>query len=493
MIILKYKPHIAFLLAVSLLGFSCSSTFSQPLSPPLTGGSENPSNSHSTPYLTGANSQPLPETDPLQSQTVPSTSLIQAKSVHCLSLTDTLNLLERQNPQLLAARKNMDISQSGIKIAGEIPNPQIQAYHYWGNIVNLGTNEQIGITQQIETAGKRHKRVVTAKAQNRLNQAQYNALLWDLRSQTRQAYIQLASAKENILLVDAQAELAHNLVRIANKRVMAGAAPISEQLQAELSYSQIGTQRIQAMTQLRQARGQLNALIGNPLSPGGDEGYDISDEGYFNGTVKTELVPFPNTAMPDYQVLLQKAQEKRPDLIAALRQVEVNQNQLKLTQAQRIPDLSVSVGYPFLKVKQSVAPINGQTYYQGIWAQVGFTVPVFHNQGAEIQQGKATLEQAQLEVNAVRQQLVNELYTAMQGLEGSRENIKLYRQTLLPSSNEVLRLAQKSYQVGKTGVTSVIVAQQQIQQVRQGYVQSVLDYHKAWSDLEKAVGSRLDF
>jgi len=435
------------------------------------------------------NAAPVQAADPVNGS-VP----IQARAVYVLSLTDALNLMEKQNLQLSAARKNMDISRAGVKIANEIPNPQIQAYHYWGNIVALGTNEQLGISQQIETGGKRHKRVAAAQSQVALTQAQYNALLWDLRSQTRQAYVQLAAAKENIALLDAQSDLAKNLVYIANKRVEVGAAPISEVLQAQLAYSQIGTQQIQAVTQLKQAQGLLNALLGHPLMPEQEDSYDISDEGYFSGNAqKSELVPLPNAAVPDYNLLLKQAMDKRPDLIAALRQLQYNEDQLKLTQAQRTPDLFVSVGYPFLKLKQSVAPVNGQTYYQGIWAQVGFTVPVFHNQGPEIIQGQHQVDQSQLQVKAIQQQLVSDIYHAMQGLNGARDNIRLYRLNLLPSADEVLRVAQKSYQVGKTGLTNVIVAQQQTQQVRQGYIQSVLDYHKAWSDLEKAVGSRLDF
>lgn len=418
---------------------------------------------------------------------------LQARAVHALSLTDALTLMEKQNPQLVAARKNMDISQAGVRIAKEIPNPQFQAQHFWGNVVALGTNGLVAVTQQVETGGKRRKRTEAAKSQLRLTQAQYDALLWDLRSQTRQAYVQLAAAKENILLMDAQAELAQNLVNIANKRVTAGAAPISEYLQAQLAYSQIGTQQIQAVTQLQQARGQMNTLIGNPLTPGKDEGYDISDEGYFNGSAKTELVPFPNTAIPGYDALLKQAMEKRPDLVAAIRQFENNRDQLKLAKAQRIPDLYVSVGYPFLKLKPQYEAINNRTLYTGFWAQVAFNLPVYHNQGAEIKQAEHTLEQSQLQVKAVQQQLVGEIYSALQGLNGARDNIRLYRMNLLPSSDEVLKLAQKSYQVGKTGLTSVIVAQQQTQQIRQGYIQSVLDYHNAWSNLEKAVGSRLNF
>jgi outer membrane protein TolC len=484
---------------------------------------------------------------------------IHATSVHSLTLSDALKLAEENNPQLLAARKTIDVNQAGVGIANEIPNPQFSVQHFWGNIVALGTNGQAGVTQQIETAGKRKKRTAAAKSQVLLSVDQYKAQLWDIRSQTRQAYVQLAAAKENIDLIEAQSELAQNLVKIADKRVKAGAAPLSEQLQAELAYRQIDAQRIQALIQLRQAKGTFNSLLGRTMSPVGiispvpiivpavdkklkpssksspvavpsskvtmapaltldnqpaaatspipfnpatapetqtvseDEGYDILDEGYFNGTGKTELVPYPSIASPDFNTLLKKAQQQRPDLVSALQQIRVNQDQLKLTRAQRIPDVYLSLGVPFLHVKDQFAPINGKNTYYGFWAQAAFDLPIYHNQKYEIRQGLATLQQSQLQVNAIQKQLVSDLYTAFQSLEGSKANINLYQQNLLPSSAEVLRLAQKSYQYGKTGLTSVIVAQQQIQQIRQNYIQSVLEYHNSWSSLEKTVGFKLDF
>jgi len=224
-----------------------------------------------------------------------------------------------------------------------------------------------------------------------------------------------------------------------------------------------------------------------------DEGYDILDEGYFNGTGKTELVPYPSIPSPNFDTLLKKAQQQRPDLVAALQQVRVNQDLLKLTKAQRVPDVYLSLGVPFLHVKDQFAPINGKNAYYGFWAQAAFDLPIYHNQKYEIKQGLATLQQSQLQVNAIQKQLVSDLYNAFQSLEGSKSNITLYQQNLLPSSAEVLRLAQKSYQYGKTGLTSVIVAQQQIQQIRQNYIQSVLEYHNSWSSLEKTVGFKLDF
>jgi len=499
--------------------------------------------------------QNTPSTDlPVRTEANP----IHATSVHSLTLSDALKLAEEYNPKLLAARKTIDVNLAGVGIANEIPNPLFSAQHFWGNIVALGTNEQVGLTQQIETAGKRKKRTAAAKSQVLLSVNQYKAQLWDIRSLTRQAYIQLAAAKENIDLIEAQSELAQNLVKIADKRVKAGAAPLSEQLQAELAYRQIDAQRIQALTQLRQAKGTFNSLLGRTMSPVGivspvpiivpavdkkakpsksspvavpssrvtmapavtpdnqpaaatspipfnlstapetqtvseDEGYDILDEGYFNGTGKTELVPYPSIASPNFDTLLKKAQQQRPDLVAALQQIRVNQDQLKLTRAQRVPDLYLSVGVPFLRVKDQFSPINGRNNYYGIWAQAAFTLPIYHNQKYEIQQGLATLQQSQLQVNAIQKQLVSDLYSVFQSLEGSKANINLYQQNLLPSSAEVLRLAQKSYQYGKTGLTSVIVAQQQIQQIRQNYIQSVLDYHNSWSSLEKTVGFKLDF
>jgi outer membrane protein, heavy metal efflux system len=413
-----------------------------------------------------------------------------------LSLPQALQFAEERNPQLVAARKNMDLSTYDISIAKEIPNPQLQYSAVSGNIYRvLGTADQMNLNQTIETDGKRRKRTQAAQSQYKLTAEQYNAQRWDIRQQVRQAYSDLAAAEESITLIDVQAKLAQQLVDIADKRVKAGAAPVSEMLQAKLALNQLDTQKNQADSQLRQARIHFNGLLGNNLLEDTDTGYEISDEGYFKlSAQKTELVPAPEEeGVPTLDALYQKAAEVRPDLKAAVQQIKVYQDQLVMAKAERVPDLQLSGGYLYTYAPTPYSAINKKQFFSGPLVQIGFNLPVFHNQGAEIGKAQTSIVQAQLQLTAIQKQLIDDIHTAYTALKTARENIRLYQQKLLPDSADVLHLAQESYQYGKTGLANVILAQQADQQNMQNYIQSVTDYQTAWGSLERAVGMPLVF
>jgi cobalt-zinc-cadmium efflux system outer membrane protein len=300
--------------------------------------------------------------------------------------------------------------------------------------------------------------------------------------------------------MDKLQEYAKKLVGISQYRWDAGSAPVSEVLQARMALSQLITQQNQALSQIKQARLALNMLMGTPLLDDRTTGYTINDHGVFQVSVqKTEILPMPDALLLDIDTLYDKAIKARPDLIAALEQVKANQRQIHLLQIQRIPDLNVGFGYPYLKINPRNAPATKtipiekttKTYYDGLALQFSVEIPLFHNQGPELKQARATLEQSQLQVTATLLQLKNDVRTAFLAYELARENIRVYQKTLLPDAERNLNLAQTSYKFGKSPLANVILAQQTVQQSFQGYLQAVSDFQTAWTNLEQAVGEPL--
>lgn len=401
-----------------------------------------------------------------------------------LSLSEAFERADRFNPQLVVSRRNLNLAQADITIAGAVPNLQIAAQYGFGSVYTDQANpQQVGVSQTVELGGKRSARLAVADANYRLSQLQLDAQRWQIRSQVRKAYAELAAAAANAASVEAQTALVQRLVDIAAKRFEAGAAPEAELLQAQLSRSQIDTQRTLAEGRLRQARIALASLLGE-ADPKQD--VSISDTGLFKLSVqRSELAPVPNSELPQVETLLGRAYTQRLDLLAVQQQSQVARSQLGLAQSQRVPDLQLSAGYLFTSLA------NGQPQANGVFLGAGVTVPIFYNQQGEVARAQVTIEQSGLQQAALRAQIAAEVRSAYQALSISRENIRKYQEQLLPASQNVLQLAQESYQVGKTGLTSAIFAQQANQQIRSGYLDAVVAYQSAWADLETAVGSPL--
>lgn len=415
-------------------------------------------------------------TPPLMAQSNP--------SQFTLSLSEAFAKADAQNPQLKAAERNLDLGKGDITIAGAIPNPQLQAQYGFGPVYSqAGNPQQILLQQTVELGGKRDARINIANAQYQVTNLQLSAQRWDIHNQVRKAYAELAAAEANAESVNTQVALSDKLVLITRKRVEAGVAPEAELLQAKLTRKQLEAQEAQAKGRIQNARIQLNGLFGDPP----EANTVVSDKGLFNLSVeKTELAPSPKTALPPVEALVEQAYAKRLDLKATAQQQEVARSQLRLVDAQRVPDLQLGLGYAFTTFS------NDNPQISGVLTTLGVTLPVFYNQNGEAAKAKATLDQTRLQIDASRRQIATTIYASYQTLSVAKENILKYQTRILFDAEEVLKLAQESYQVGKTGLSSVILAQQSVQQVRSGYLDAVVAYQGAWADLESAVGTPLD-
>jgi len=407
-----------------------------------------------------------------------------------LSLEEAFQRAEARNPQLLAALRNLNISYAGITIAAARPNPQFSAQFGVGNIYTVSSNpQQIGIAQTLELAGKRSKRISVAKSQYDLALLQYNSTRFDLHGQVRRAYAELAASQASARSQQEQIQLLQRLVYIARKRFEAGAAPEAELLQAQLALNQTEPQLRQALERIEQARIQFNGLLGdNPT-----QNVQISDPGIFALKVvktvnKTELVPAPNAQLPTLNELLARAYKERLDLKIAQEQTAVAQQQLRLASAQRVPDPQLSSGYLF-----TTANSPGVENTSGVFFGATINLPIFYKQQGELAQAHATIDQSQQQEKAVQLQIAVDVHAAYQALLIARETISKYQFQLLPASREVLGLAQESYQVGKTDLTSVITIEQADQQNRSAYVDAITAYQSSYADLEKAIGTSVSF
>jgi outer membrane protein, heavy metal efflux system len=401
-----------------------------------------------------------------------------------LTLREAFDLADARNPQLVAAQRNLKISTADITIAGAIPNPVFGVAYGFFDAYSLFSNlQQVGITQTFELGGKRDARLDFATSQFQLTGLELKALRFDIRSQVRRAYAELAAAEAQGNAITVQTQLLDQLVELVRKRFNAGAVSEAELLQAQLARLQVEPQRTAALNRVKRARVQLNTLLGN--SPKQNTG--VRDKGLFNLSLqKTELTPTAGAQIPDLDALLGRAETKRLDLQSTLKQGDIARNQLRLSRSLQTPDVQFLLGVTF------TAAVNDAPQVFGLLTGVNIVLPIFYNQNGEVLKAEATIEQTNLTAVAVRFQISAEVQTAYQDLTTAQQNVRQYQEQLLPASAEVLRLARRSYEVGKSALASVILSQQADQQIRTSYLDAVVTYQNAWADLEKAVGEPLN-
>ncbi len=355
-----------------------------------------------------------------------------------------------------------------------------------------GNPQQFGWQQEIQTAGKRSKQINLAKANYRLTEFQLAGLLFDVHNRVRRAYSALAAAEAYEALVEEQRKVAQELFTVADRRFDAGKGPKSEVYQAELLVSQFDTQRNQAQLNLQQASAALSLLTGE--TPKRVEVIDVDDNGLFRlSAQKTDLVPPPDRPLPDLINLLPVAYSQRPDLKIAIQQKYADRRALTLAKSQIVPDVFADSGYQFTTFRKNqptglLTPGATVPFQAGAYLNITSTLPMFYQQQGQIKQAKETWLQDGDQIEQLKWQIATDIVTAYEKVVVSRANIVKSQTELIPAAATVARLARRAYQVGKSDISTAILAQQQYQQILSSYFDTVVAYQNAWADMEKAVG-----
>ncbi len=63
---------------------------------------------------------------------------------------------------------------------------------------------------------------------------------------------------------------------------------------------------------------------------------------------------------------------------------------------------------------------------------------------------------------------------------------------LLPAALRAAQLSRRGYELGKTDLSTAILAQQQYGQLASSYFDTAISYHNDWADLENAIGVSLN-
>ncbi|MFS8084196.1 MAG: TolC family protein [Acidobacteriota bacterium] len=381
--------------------------------------------------------------------------------VNGLTFEQIYELAERDNLLVNAVRRRRAVAEAEIVIAGQRPNPDfITAY------TRAEPRLQYSVSQLVELGGKRGRRIDVARNELQLTELDVDAALRTLRHDVRAGYFNLALARNNYELGQQAVAQAKELAEVARTRFAAGDIAQFEVLQAELGVDRATNDLDRLENAERIARALLNQLLNRePEAP-----LDQRDSLFVRlGPVSTAN-------------LIGQSLAQNVELRTAEQQIKTEESRLRLARAQRVPDLTLEPG---------VETLDSAFTHPGFKMQVTVPLPIFNRGRADIQKSSAMLEQLRAERAAARQRISSEIGRAALNLESARKQVEFYETKLLPEAERLRQLAIESYQVGQTGLLSVIDATRNARYVRQAYLQALFDYQTALADLEQAAGVKL--
>lgn len=319
-----------------------------------------------------------------------------------------------RHPDVEVALREADIARAAILSAGARPNPSVSFLPTRVTPQEVGVSPWVagfGLDFAIETAGKRHKRLLAAQEQANAAALRATAAAWQVRSRLRAAWLEVAASERRANLLHAQLVTQESLVTALDARLQAGESSRGEMLQSRLLLNQTrilasGTQKSAA-----EARAALAAAAGLPASQLTGVNLDFSSLGRPSRPLNADL-------------LRRGAFIERPDVLAALADYAAEEAALRLEIAKQYPDLKLGPGYEF---------------DQGLnkWTLgLSLTLPVFDRNQGPIAEAEARRAAGAARFQALEARVAGELERALTGYRGALEKLRVANETVTDATKQ---------------------------------------------------------
>lgn len=347
-----------------------------------------------------------------------------------IPLADLVRQVDAANPELAAARREVDASIARIRPAGAPPDPTISTGYMSGFLrppffPSATTPDglwQFGLTQEIPYPGKLAAKATIASTVAERARWSVELTRVGLVAALKAAYADLELAERSLAILDGTRGVLEQAHSHAETRFRVGRGPQQDVLRAQLEISMLIERRTMLLRDRRTALAAVNAVLGR--SPG----------------TEFSTVPVAYDPPPPIAELLRLANEHNPRVRRDDQQIASGQAALALARKEIRPDFAISV--------TTQRKVGGMPWMYGV--DLMATVPIFwqRKQRPMVAEATAMLGAARDMREATRVQADAELAIAAADAGAAIELMTLYADSILPQARLTLESAMASYQTG---------------------------------------------
>lgn len=400
------------------------------------------------------------------------------------SVRELVELALRRNAGLLATQQRALEARGLLRQAGLRPNPSVEASASSGPIVgSRGEHEvAVGYAHTFELGGKVGRRVDAAQRAADLAELEVADRQRELAAEVKTRYVDALTAWRNLDTVSRLLALSEEAFRLIQARVVQGEAPRLEQGLLRVELARLASDRLLFESQVDRASLELKTLAGLSL----DDPLTLAPE--------WDLPPI-TTAVDE---AVERAVAARPDLLAARREEELREAELRLARAEAVPDVVAFARYVRTRSQVDLlgltaagmrVPIRDRDNL--LSAGVSVELPVRARNQGNIQAATARLHAARLRREYLEQAVRREVRSAYGRYEAARRALQILDQEGLSQARENVRVIRATYELGETRLLDLITEQRRLVDIERAYSEIARECSLAQIELERAVGAPL--
>ncbi|MGE0467274.1 MAG: TolC family protein [Steroidobacteraceae bacterium] len=379
------------------------------------------------------------------------------------------------NPEIAAARSELDAAQQRVPAAGALDDPMLEAGIINAPLESLNlrredmTMKMLGLGQRLPFPGKRELRRGVAAADAESIGLAVQETSNRVERDVRVAYEELAFNEEAQRIVVRTREALAQLAAIARSRYEVGQAAQSDVLDAQIELEQLRIELLQLAAGNAALQTDLQRLLGRtgPAPP--------------IHAAAPQLAAAPG-ADPGAAGL---AIDNRPQLLALQSLVERSSRSIDLAEREYYPDFDVKLQYG----QRDRAP-DGLPRDDMVSLTVGINLPIWRKSRLEPQvaEARAMRRQAQSLLLAERLESQARLDAQLALARQWRSTAEAYEGTLLPQARAASASALAAYRVGRVDFLTLRQAQLREFRVSTDLARAVASHNQAIAEIDLLVG-----
>ena len=399
------------------------------------------------------------------------------------SVDDLVRIGIANNKDLEAARQRIAEAKGLARQARVTPSPVLDLTGSTGKPLGTLGEEQYGggVSQSIETFGKRGKRVRVADLEIGIAETDLQQRSAELAYQIRTAYAEVAADRAKLKLLSNLIELNADTLRLTEARVKEGdvASLEANLLRVEISRADVSK---------RSAQGRLESAV--------------LELRRLAGLETTTLIPDQAISPPapfSLDEITKVALENRADLQLARLEEQQASAGVALAKAESTPDLTVSAGYSRQYSQfDGLYAFNNSGKLNPIRDQVdifnfGVSIPLRTGRSGagNVQAATARTSSARLRREYLERNIPLEVESAYRRWSAANECLKVLQTGVLDQSTANLNVIREAYKLGQLRLLDVINEQRRLVDSQMQFIDVQSDAARTRAEVERAVGGNL--
>jgi len=376
-----------------------------------------------------------------------------------LTLEQAVALTLSASPELRSAAYTVAIAEGACLQAGLRPNPELSLLRE-GTSSRSGRTSTYQLSQPIELGGKRGARIRLAEQEQALARGEVGVTAAELRASVTAAYLDALTAQEHVELANESLNLAGKATNAAGRRVAAGKISPLEQTRSRVAEAGARLELAQAQADAALARRRLAAFWGSTQPE-----------------ARPLVTPDLNLATIPPLPTLQARLEASPQMQRARLQVARETAQVDLAKADRVPDVTLTLGRKTDSLGTAAQTVVG----------VSMPLPLFNRNQGNLLSALRRADKARTDAEVEYLKATQALADAHQRATVAQEQIDSMREEILPAAQSAFNAAVTGFELGKFGFIDVLDAQRTLFQSRAQYLGALSARYRSLADLERFV------